>query len=235
MDKLYLVIPAYNEKDNIRDVVEEWHDELEKHNDIDYMIVVINDGSTDNTLTILEEMVSSINKLVVLNKKNGGHGSAVLYGYRYAIEQNAEWIFQNDGDGQTVTNEFGDFWRCRDKHDAIIGKRPTRGDGKSRKAVEDVLCKLIRIIFGVKLHDVNAPFRLMKTELVKKYIEKIPYEYNLPNAMLTTLFVYNDENVAFKNITFNGRKNGVNSINLKNITKIGIKAIFEFISIRSKL
>lgn len=235
MEKLYLVIPVYNEKNNIQAVVEDWYNELKNYRDLEFYMIVVNDGSTDNTLTILEDIRSTRDNFIIIDKENGGHGSAVLCGYRYAIENQADWIFQNDGDGQTVTREFNSFWNNRSRYDAVIGTRNKRGDGILRKLVERVLCSLIFVIFGVKSQDVNAPFRLMKTELVERYIKKMPYDYNLPNAMLTTLFLYYSENVVFKEITFNMRKNGLNSINFRNIIKIGFKAVFDFVSIRRGL
>lgn len=236
MESLYLIIPAYNEELNIRHVVGEWYSQLcQFEGEMDFKVIVVNDGSTDRTLEVLKKMRDEYPRLKVLNKENGGHGSAILAGYRYSIKNDVDWIFQTDSDGQTVADEFSQFWKDRERYDAIIGVRPNRGDGKSRKFVEDALCFLVRIVFGIKLEDVNAPFRLMKTALVKKYIRKMPRDYNLSNAMLTILFVYCNENVGFKNITFLSRRCGANSINIKNIVKIGIRAIFDFISIRSRM
>ena len=48
--------------------------------------------------------------LVAQTKPNGGHGSTVLYGYRYAIENGADYVFQTDSDGQTPPSEFDEFW-----------------------------------------------------------------------------------------------------------------------------
>jgi hypothetical protein len=161
-------------------------------------------------------------------KPNGGHGSTVLYGYRYAIDNKADYIFQTDSDGQTNPEEFRNFWDKRDKYDAILGNRIIRGDGKSRKFVENTVCFLLKGIFGVKVSDANAPFRLMKTSLVEKYIDKLPSDFNIPNIMFTTYFVYNNESVTFIPITFQPRQGGNNSINLKKIAKIGWKAVRDF-------
>ena len=146
-----------------------------------------------------------------LKKKNGGHGSSVLYGYRYAIDKGADFIFQTDADRQTNPAEFEAFWELRQKHDAVIGKRIVRGDGISRKFVENTVCLLLRIFFGAKVPDANAPFRLMKTSLVKKYIKKLPRDYNIPNIMMTTYFAYYHENICFREISFKPRQGGTNS------------------------
>lgn len=230
---LFVVIPAYNEEQNIEKCVNDWYPVVVKQNeDGTSKLVIINDGSKDHTIDKLQKLASSRPLLIPVTKENGGHGSAVLYGYRYAIEHGAEWIFQTDSDGQTNPDEFEQFWNKKNEYDAIIGNRTVRGDGTSRKMVENVVCLLLRIIFGVKVQDANAPFRLMKTELVKKHIEKLPKDYNLPNIMFTTYFVYFKEKVLFLPISFQPRKAGKNSINLKKIIKIGWKAIGDFYWLR---
>lgn len=237
MDKLYIIIPAYNESKNIEKVINDWYMVLEK-NDIskDSKLVVVDDGSKDDTFEKANAMLNEKPMLCVKTKANGGHGSALLYGYNYAIENNADWIFQTDSDGQTNPDEFKEFWESRKEYDAILGNRQeTRLDGASRKFVENVLRLIIRIIFKVKIPDANAPFRLMKTELVKKYIKKFPTNYNLPNVMLTTYFVYFKEKVKFLKISFKPRQAGKNSINIKKITKIGLNSLKQFKKFRKDI
>lgn len=98
--------------------------------------------------------------------------------------------------------------------------------------VENILRLILKIIFKVNVPDANAPFRLMKSELVQKYIEKMPRDYNLPNVMFTTFFVFFKENIEFVKISFRPRQGGVNSINLKKIVKIGWKAMGDFYNLK---
>lgn len=236
MEKLYIVIPAYNESENLRQLIEDWYPVVERHNgDGGSRIVVINDGSKDNTYELLQDYAATRPLLQPMTKKNGGHGSTVLFGYRYAIESGADYIFQTDSDGQTNPDEFEAFWEKRNEYDAIIGNRVVRGDGKSRKFVENTVCMLLKMIFGIRVQDANAPFRLMRAELVKKYIDRLPKNYNLPNIMFTTYFVFNHEKVEFMPITFKPRQAGTNTINIKKIVKIGIKAMQDFYSFRKDM
>lgn len=236
MDKLYIIIPAYNEKDNIEQLVQDWYPIIEKCNtDEESRLVVINDGSKDNTYEILMDLAKTRPLLLPLTKPNGGHGPTLLYGYRYAIEQSADYIFQTDSDGQTNPNEFTQFWEKRNEYDVVIGNRVVRGDGKDRKFVENTVCFLLRLIFGVKVSDANAPFRLMKTELVQKYIDKLPQNFNIPNIMFTTYSVYHKEKVLFLPITFKPRQGGKNSINIKKIVKIGWKALGDFYKLKREI
>lgn len=229
MEKLFIVMPAYNEQDNIADTLAAWYPVIERHAaNGESRLVAVNDGSKDNTFAIMQEFAKTHPLFTPLTKPNGGHGSTVIYAYNYAIGQGADWIFQTDSDGQTDPDEFEAFWEVREQFDGIFGNRTVRGDGKSRAMVEKVVCLLLRLYFGVKVPDANAPFRLMRAEKVAKYLKKLPEDYNLPNIMMTTYFVYYKERVSFREISFKPREKGANSINIKKIFKIGRQAVKDF-------
>lgn len=235
MDKLYIVIPAYNEEANITNCISDWYPIVEKYGGAESRLVIINDGSKDNTYARLLEYAKTRPLLLPLTKENGGHGSTVLFGYRCAIANGADYVFQTDSDGQTNPAEFAQFWEKRTAYGAIIGNRLERGDGKIRKLVENTVCVLLRLIFGVKIQDANAPFRLMRADLVNKYIDRLPEHFNLPNIMFTTYFVYYNEAVKFIPITFKPRQAGVNSINVKRIVKIGWDALGDFVRLKKEM
>lgn len=227
MDTLYIVIPAYNEKENVEQVISDWYPVVEKIGG-QSRLVVIDDGSKDNTYEIMTRLAKTKPLFTPLTKPNGGHGATVLYGYNYAIKNGADYVFQTDSDGQTNPAEFAAFWELRKQYDVILGNRTERGDGASRAFVEKVVCFLLRLYFGVNVPDANAPFRLMKANVLAKYIKKIPSDYNLPNIMLSTFFSHYGEKMTFRAITFKPRQGGVNSINIKRIVKIGWKALSDF-------
>lgn len=227
MEKLYIIIPAYNEQDTIETVARGWYSIVEKYGD-DSRLVIINDGSKDNTLPILKSLENDMPRLIVLDKPNGGHGATLFYGYNYALEQGADYIFQTDSDGQTLPSEFDVFWEARNDYDAIIGCRNQRQDGFSRIIVTKTLKFVLFIVFGVEVTDANTPYRIMKREILQKYIVDVPKNFNLTNVLLTVFFIKGKERVEFIPITFRPRQGGVNSINLRRITKIGIQALKDF-------
>lgn len=230
MDKLYIVIPAYNEQDNIDEVVKDWYPVVEKTG-LDSRLVIIDDGSKDATYEKLLALAKDRPQMEPVHKENGGHGATVLFGYNYAIEQGADYIFQTDSDGQTLPSEFDAFWELRNEHDMVIGHRKGRQDGFSRVFVTKVLKAVCLICFHVNVQDANTPFRLMKTESLKKEIVYIPKDYNLANVIVSVLFIKKGYKVKYLPITFRPRQGGVNSINFKKITKIGQKALKDFIQI----
>ncbi len=227
MDSLYIIIPSYNEAENIESVAREWHEVVEKTGG-DSKLVIINDGSKDNTYEKLQELQKELPRLEALTKQNGGHGATVLFGYHYALEKNADYIFQTDSDGQTLPVEFWPFWEKRADYPAIIGYRKSRQDGISRIFVTKTLKFVLWCIFRLNITDANTPFRLIQRDILAKYIQKIPKDFNLSNVMLTVSLLHAKENVKFIPITFRPRQGGVNSINFKKITKIGIQSIKDF-------
>lgn len=229
MDKLYLIMPAYNEEANIEKVVEEWYPIVEKYSgDGLSRLVVIDDGSQDRTYDIVTEMSRKRPLLCPLTKKNSGHGATVLYGYQYALGHQADYIFQTDSDGQTVPEEFHEFWRLRKSYDMVIGWRNRRQDGVVRIAVTKVLKIVIRGCFHVSVKDANAPFRLMSAESLRKSIVNIPDGFNLSNVLLAVIYTKKNLSVKYVPITFRKRQGGINSINLPKIVKIGKQAICDF-------
>lgn len=226
-DSIYIVMPAYNEEDNIKSVVDAWYPIFEGKSEKS-KLVIADSGSTDSTHSILENLRRRYPQLEILTNTGKQHGPKLIALYNYAIAQGADYIFQTDSDGQTNPAEFDAFWQLRTDYDAILGHRNVRGDGKSRAFVEKVVCFLLQLYFGVKVPDANAPFRLMKSSVVAKYVDRFEPDYNLPNIMLTTFFAFYKEKITFRTISFKPRQAGTNSINIHRIVKIGWKALGDF-------
>ena len=229
MDKLFIVIPAYNEEENIRQVIDDWYPVVEAHNgDGESRLVIIDDGSKDSTFKIMEEYAKERPLFCPITKPNGGHGATVLYGYHYALEHGADYIFQTDSDGQTLPSEFEAFWEQRSLYDMVIGWRKGREDGASRVFTTKVLKLVIKVCFGVTVADANTPFRLMKASILQEQIKLVPKDFNLSNVIITVIYTKKGLGVKYMPITFRPRQGGVNSINLKKIFKIGKQALKDF-------
>jgi glycosyltransferase involved in cell wall biosynthesis len=227
MDSLFIVMPAYNEEENIEGVIKQWYPVLEGKSD-DSRLVVADSGSVDKTHEILVRLQETYSKLVIFVDSDKQHGPKVIALYDYAIKHGVDYIFQTDSDGQTAPAEFDAFWQLRSAYDGIFGNRTVRGDGRQRAFVQKVVCFLLKLYFGVNIPDANAPFRLMKASVVAKYLNKMPRDYNLPNIMMTTYFAYYRERMTFKEISFKPRTAGVNSVNIPKIISIGWKALEDF-------
>lgn len=229
-EKLYIVIPAYNEQATIETVIQDWYPIIEKIGN-DSKLVIIDDGSKDDTYKIMQECAKTREAFEPLTKPNGGHGATILFGYQYALDQGADYIFQTDSDGQTKSEEFWAFWERRNEYDMVIGHRKGREDGFSRVFVTKTLKLVLLLLFHVKVTDANTPFRLMKADTLAKYLPLIPKDYNLSNVIISVIYAKKKLAVKYLPITFRPRQGGVNSINMKKIFKIGKQACKDFIQI----
>ena len=237
MDTIYFVLPAYNEEANIEEVIKQWHPVCEKINaeGNEAKLVIANDGSKDKTFAIMQQLQSKYPYLVPLDKPNSGHGATVIYLYHYAINNGADYIFQTDSDGQTLPEEFWQMWENRDKFDFQIGTRGGRQDGASRVFVTKTLRFVVWLMFHVWVKDANTPFRLMRADRLQPILAVIPCDYNLANVAVSAIAVRWHYNIGWYPITFRPRQGGVNSINMRRIFKIGIKALKDFRTINKNL
>jgi glycosyltransferase involved in cell wall biosynthesis len=226
-EKLYIVIPAYNEEANIETVIKDWHPVVAKIGN-GSKLVIIDDGSKDRTYSIMQNLKETYPSLEPITKPNGGHGATVLYGYRYAVDQGAEYVFQTDSDGQTLPGEFEEFWKARKRYAMVIGHRKGRQDGFSRVIVTKTLKFVCWLCFHVSVRDANTPFRLMEAKVLKENLKQVPDNFNLSNVILSVIYAKKKQPVKYLPITFRPRQGGVNSINLKKIVKIGKQAVRDF-------
>jgi len=167
MVSLSIVLPVFNERNSIEDVLKEWSSELKKQK-INYEFVICEDGSTDGT----SEFVRIIQKKykLVLNqvKYRRGYGGAVIDGIKTA---NSEYILSIDSDGQCDAKDVKKFWEKREKADVIIGWRTERADTVQRRFFSFLFKTVFKTLFPTKIHDPSAPFVLYKKKTVFPYLK----------------------------------------------------------------
>lgn len=236
-EKIFIVMPAYNEEANIESVVKQWYPVVERlsREGHEAKLVIANDGSKDSTFEKMVQLKSHYPDFLPLDKANSGHGATVQYLYNFAVEKGADYIFQTDSDGQTDPNEFYDFWEKRRLYDLQVGHRNTRQDGFSRVVVTKVLKAVVSMTFGVVVTDANTPFRLMNVKAMKDVLDLVPDDFFLSNVAISAIAVKRQKKTRWTPITFKPRQGGVNSINLRRIFKIGYKAVGDFYRINRSL
>lgn len=179
-------MPVYNEQDSIGPVLTAWHHSL-KHLNIEHDFVVINDGSTDNTHAILEDLAKDWSFLHTYNQANAGHGAAVKNGYSIACAMNNSFIFQTDSDHQFTPADFNSLWINRHDFQAIFGIRENRQDPALRKIISGLLQKVIFDIYNVEIPDANVPYRLIQKDYLKNLLAAVPTGTFAPNIFLSVL------------------------------------------------
>ena len=231
---LAIVVPVYNESQTIQSVVGSWMQELDRQG-VDYQFILLNDGSSDASLSVLKTISAEHpRRVVVVDKTNSGHGRTCRLGYDAAVAApRVEWILQIDSDGQCDPAYFAEFWSRRTSADCIFGRRVRRDDGPAR-AFTSQLCRLgASLLSGCDLEDPNVPYRLIRREVLASALRRIPASFNIHNVALTFI-LRKTPGIRWARvpIRFLQRQGGENSINLINVIHWGIDMLLELRRLR---
>ena len=127
----------------------------------DYEVIVINDGSRDSTPLILDELARVYRQVrIVHHPGNRGYGGALRSGFATATK---EWIFYTDGDAQYDPWEMSVLWERRSPGvDLVNGYKISRSDPFHRVVIGRLYHNAVKMLFGLKVRDVDCDFRLMR-------------------------------------------------------------------------
>ena len=161
---------------------------------VPYQVIFIDDGSTDNSLRMVEQ-VSDLT-IRVVSQANAGHGSAILRGYRLALALGAEWVFQIDSDHQLDPAAFADLWHNRDRYDLLLAEREDKDATVGRRLISGISRGIVHTLYGFGVNDdssgvndVNSPYRLMRAVRLGEALRKVPAASFAPNVLITAWFV----------------------------------------------
>lgn len=159
---LSVVLPAYNEVDNIEETIAHAVSYIEK-TFRDYEVIVVNDGSVDGTPEIVEKLAASNPKIVLVNHpKNLGYGSALRSGFD---RSSLDYIFLMDSDGQFDISDIDRFIPYLESYDMVVGYREKRADPFIRSLNTRLYHLFIRLLFGLKLRDIDCAFKIFPRSL----------------------------------------------------------------------
>lgn len=208
--KCLIIIPAYNEAENIEKVVDNLTSNFPQ---FDY--IIINDGSNDNTKEICREKQYHVLNLPI----NMGIGGAVQTGYRYARDNEYEAAVQIDGDGQHDVAYLEGMLEVLEKGqaDAVIGSRFVDKEGFQSSRLRRVgirfLSNLGKLLTGVKVKDITSGYRVVNRRFIEIFAEDYPADYPEPEA-LVIVAVHGGKIVEYP-VIMRERENGESSITLK--------------------
>jgi glycosyltransferase involved in cell wall biosynthesis len=155
--RLSVVVPCFNEEGNIGRVVTQAA-EVGRQLAFELEIVVVDDGSTDDTARVLAALRGVVPELkIVTHPRNRGYGAAVRSGLDRAV---MDYVFLTDGDGQFDLRELPAAIRLLSEHDVVAGYRTRRRDGWWRQLCGRSWTALVNRIFGLRIRDANCAFKL---------------------------------------------------------------------------
>lgn len=179
--KCLIIIPAYNEAENIEKVVDNL---IENYPQYDYLIV--NDGSTDDTRKICRYGHYQVLNLPI----NLGIGGAVQAGYRYAWENGYDAAAQIDGDGQHDVAFLAGMLELLEegRADEVIGSRFVEKEGFQSSHLRRIGIRILSllgwILTGVQVKDITSGYRVVNRKFIRIFADDYPADYPEPEAMV---------------------------------------------------
>lgn len=157
-----IILPAFNEEEIIEEMILHTDDAIKKLK-IPYEIIVVNDGSIDNTLKILKNMKKTVTRLNIISfPKNRGYADALKEGFEAA---KFDLIFYTDSDMQFDVNEVKYLLEKSENFDIVCGFRAPRKDPLLRLVISFFYNRLIDIIFNLDMKDIDCAFKLFRKEI----------------------------------------------------------------------
>ena len=223
--KISIIIPVYNEQDNIINLIEEIRTTLK--NKINYEIIVVNDGSDDNTLKVLKAIRKSI--IVINHKNNYGQSIGLRTGIMHAKN---EYIITLDGDGQ---NDPIDIFKLIKYFDEkidfmmVVGNRVNRIDTRARRIASRLAFQIRKFLLNDNTPDTGCALKLFR----KKDFLQLPF-FNHIHRFLP--FLFNSFKGKIVSIPVNHRPRGSGVSKYSNFQRflVGINDIFGVIWIRKR-
>jgi glycosyltransferase involved in cell wall biosynthesis len=154
--------PCYNEQDNVKRVVSRAVEVLEEMG-ADFEVIIVNDGSADKTGDVADSIAAADKRVrAVHHPQNRGYGAAVQSGIRNAKK---ELVFFTDGDGQFDIGEINLLLPLIKQNDIVCGYRLNRKDPFMRKLNGWLWTKLVCMLFGMRIRDIDCAFKLFRREV----------------------------------------------------------------------
>jgi len=167
-----VLLPAYNEEQSIGQTIASI-----KQLYPDYEVLVVDDGSTDNTIKIAMDAGAN----VWPHPYNIGNGAAIKTGLRSA---SGTWIIMLDADGQHDPADIGKLLEYRDRFDMVVGARNSKGQASVYRGVANRIYNwLASYITKFKVEDLTSGFRLVKKETIESFIYLLPNTFSYPTTL----------------------------------------------------
>lgn len=173
MKKAIIIIPTYNESDNVENIVAAVFAEQPKVPDVELNILIVDDNSPDGTSAIVTKL-KEINPLLHLITRMGkmGLGTAYVAGFKYGLANGFDYIFEMDADFSHDPDEIPNFLREINEYDLVLGSRYITGANVANWPLRRLLLsyyanKYARLITGIKINDATGGFKCFRREVLE--------------------------------------------------------------------
>ncbi|MFQ5568350.1 MAG: glycosyltransferase family 2 protein [Rhodothermales bacterium] len=228
---LTVVMPAYNEEQVIERAVQEvQQDVLDRIGAAE--LVVVDDGSRDETGAILDRLAAQDTRLQVIHQPNRGHGPALRAGLDAA---RGTYVLLLDSDRQIPLDSFEGCWSLAREHDGVFGARAFRQDPFIRLMVSAAVRRVVRLLFGVRLRDANVPFKMFRRSLWLEARPIVPEETLTPSLFLGIYMWWRGLDVVEREVGHRRRQTGAVSLRRWTLFTFCLRAFRQLLLFRKRL
>ena len=226
--RLSVIMPVYNEEGAIAAAVEEVQQYVlglipESE------LVVVDDGSRDNTGRLLDDAAAKDARIKVIHQPNGGHGAALLRGLDAA---RGEYVFLIDSDRQIPLDSFKTAWDAMlAGRDAVFGVRRRRYDPVLRLYLSRLIRHSVNVLFRVNLRDPNAPFKLFRRGIWSDTRECVPDGTLAPSLFLAIVAKSRGYNILEIDVTHKERDTGEVTLRKFKLLKFCAKGLGQMLAL----
>lgn len=197
---LSIVIPVYNEENAVLDTIENINEIMSSNSGIEYEIIVVDDGSRDNTTQILKE--ASLDFRLIEHEQNKGYGGALKTGIR---ESKYDTISITDADGTYPNEEIPKMFEEMKHYDMVVGQRSFKKLSHITKPAKWFINILANFLVGMKIPDLNSGLRIFKKNIAKKYFPIICNGFSFTTT-ITLAMLTNNMKIKYIPIDYRKRK-----------------------------
>ncbi len=187
MDGLSIVVPVYNEQGAVLPTIEELNKIMDE-SEINHEILVINDGSSDNTGDILKKSLKKYNFKLIEHKRNMGYGAALKTGIS---KSKYEIIAITDADGTYPNHRLPEFYKEVEDYNMIVGKRSFKKLPTLTKPAKWFITKLASYLAEFKIPDINSGLRVFWKKDAVRFFNIIPNGFSFTTTITLSMLTNN--------------------------------------------
>ena len=196
----------------------------------DSELVAVDDGSTDGSGRVLDEIAAADPRVRVIHQTNSGHGGALMTGLSSA---QGAWVLLIDSDRQIALDSFATAWTHAQRgRDAVFGVRRRRHDPQLRLFLMRLVRFAIRLLFGVRIFDANVPYKLLRRSIWTDALACIPPGTLAPSLFLALFAKLKGCDIVDMDVEHRPRTSGTASIRRLRLLAFSAKAFAQLLAFR---
>ncbi|MFC1665995.1 glycosyltransferase family 2 protein [Pseudomonadota bacterium] len=222
MNQLTIIVPAYNEEASLPALLEDILPYCQRQR---YKLIIVNDGSSDNSKQLLDDIPHKDWLTIIHHKVNKGYGGAIKSAI---VAADTPYLMTIDADGQHSIDDIERLYSYLTRTDAdmVIGRRASGQDTTYRRIGKILIRGIAKMLMPIHIEDLNSGMKVYRSDFAKKYISLCP-DSMAYSDIITLIFINQKHLVLEQDITVKHRKAGSSTIN----SRTALDTVLEILNI----